>query len=224
LKKGLFFIFQLVLFGAFSGLAAQELTVEDSYLQTSEDLMVIEEFSNSQEREHKLSAVKSLEDLAKNGRKPEEARKILAKLSLEGTLFKEMQNGRIINNYPDVRERAVRALADFPGADAAKSLGDVIVNEKEPAVISAAIDSLTKLKAFDDNTLNIVQFILYQYNALANDSRLANSLLSYYDNCPPKPKVMSALSTIRDNPRYVPTVKHRAEQIFKKKGKANTAR
>ena len=196
----------------------QELTVEDSYLQTSQNIMVIEEFSNSIEREYKITAVKSIDELIKRGEKPEEARKILSKLALEGTLNKEMQNGRIMNNFPDVRELSARTLGEFPSPETITALGQVIVNEKESAVLSAAIDSLTKLNAFDNDTMNIVQFILYQYNALANDSRLANSLLDYYDKSPPKPAVMSALSTIRDNPRYVQTIKHRAERIFKRKG------
>ncbi|MDR0551923.1 MAG: hypothetical protein LBG72_07895 [Spirochaetaceae bacterium] len=199
-------------------LTAQELSVEDSYLQTSQNIMVIEEYSNSLDREHKLAAVLSIEELVKKGDKPEEARKILGKLGLEGTLNKESFQGRVLNNYPDVRERSARLLAEFPGPQTVSSLEQIVVNEKEPAVISAAIDSLTKLSAFDTRTLNTVQFVLYQYNALANDSRLANSLLNYYDKCPPNGTVMAALSTIRDNPRYTANVKHRAEQIFKRKG------
>jgi hypothetical protein len=203
---------------AVSVVMAQEVTVEDSYLQTTQNIMVIDEFSNSSDREHKMTAVRSIEELLKKGERPDEARAILARLSLEGTLNKDINNGRVMNNFPEVRERAARDLGDFPGPEAVKALGQIIINEKESAVLSAAIDSLTKLSAFDNETLNIVQFILYQYNALANDSRLANSLLNYYDKCPPKAAVMSALSTIRDNPRYVSTIKHRAEQIFKRKG------
>ncbi|MDR0540106.1 MAG: hypothetical protein LBG74_06355 [Spirochaetaceae bacterium] len=201
-----------------SGLAAQEMSVEDSYLQTTQNMLVIKEYSSSIDREHKLAAVRSLEELIKTGQKPEEAGKILGKLSLEGTLNKEVVQGRVINNFPDVRERSSRLIGELPGPESIAALEQVIINEKEPAVISAAIDSLTKLQAFDSRTLNTVQFILYQYNALANDSRLAGSLLNYYDKCPPNGAVMSALSTIRDNPRYTSIVKHRAEQIFKRKG------
>ena len=87
---------------AVSAIAAQssEMTVEESYLQESIELMIIRETARASTREQKFVALEYINDAIERGSTNDEIRQTLDFLSREGRRTVAMENGRIVNNFP----------------------------------------------------------------------------------------------------------------------------
>jgi hypothetical protein len=138
-----------------SQLAAQdkEISLEESYLQTSVVAQIIREQARSSDRESKLLALDYIQDVLDEGGNVVELVPILEELTTEGVLNKTREDGRVIDNFPDVRVRAVEFLGEIGektpnNADKLK-VSEILTKsvniEKEPAVMTAAVRSLTKV-------------------------------------------------------------------------------
>jgi len=86
--------------------SGRERTIEESYLQESIELMIIRETARADSRDQKLIALDYIRDAINRGNKNDEIRQTLDYLSREGRNSVNRQNGRIINNFPDVRRQA----------------------------------------------------------------------------------------------------------------------
>ena len=81
------------------------MTVEEAYLNTIEGL-VINEMLTSEGRDSKFVALQFIEDAISSGRDSEEIQKALYSLATIGLSTTVREDGRVINNYPDVRIKA----------------------------------------------------------------------------------------------------------------------
>ena len=114
-------------------------TVEQSYLQESVELMIIREQSRAESREMKMVALEYIGEAINRGNRGEEIRAALEYLSFEGIINRTHQNGRLMNNYPDVRVKAAFYLGELGTPEARDTLIRMARADNEPMVITEAI-------------------------------------------------------------------------------------
>jgi hypothetical protein len=157
---------------------SSELSVEESYLQESVENMIIREQSRAESREMKFIALSYIGDAIDRGNKSEEVRKALEYMSLEGTLNRSRENGRLANNYPDIRRESVRYLGLLGTEEARDALLKIIYYDNEPMVLQEAIKSLGDI-GMDDNgkTTSTIAWIVQKFDNTVPDNLLALSAI-----------------------------------------------
>jgi hypothetical protein len=157
----------------------QEMSVEESYLQQSVELMIIREQSHADTREMKLLALQSIGDAIDRGNTSTEIRDALEYMGLEGVLNQARENNRLVNNFPDVRREAARYLGELGTPEAKESLLRMIVVDNEPMVLQEAIRSLGRIDAGDnDETIATIVFVVNKFDRRAPDNLLALSAIN----------------------------------------------
>jgi hypothetical protein len=198
----------------------QEMSVEDSYLQESVELMVIRETSRADSRDQKLVALEYIGDAINRGNTGEEVRSALEYLSMEGVMNKARENGRLVNNYPDVRRKAAEYLGDLGTPEAKNTLLKIVVADPEPMVLQEAIKSLAKIGINDnEETVNAIAWIVTRFDVLNPDNLLALSAVEAFDKIAEKnsgikdPNAIRVLIRIAEGP-YIRPVQERAKQVI----------
>jgi HEAT repeat protein len=198
----------------------KEMTVEESYLQESVELMIIREQSRADSREMKGIALDYIGEAIDNGSTGEEVRSALEFLAMEGVLNKTLENGRLTNNYPDIRIRAATYLGDLGTEEAKNTLLKIVLAEPEPSVLTEAVKSLAKIGLNDNNdTVNTISWIVTRFDVLNPDNRLALSALEAYEKIAEKngglqdPAAIRTIVRIAEGP-YIRPVQERARQTL----------
>ncbi|MDR0383339.1 MAG: HEAT repeat domain-containing protein [Spirochaetaceae bacterium] len=226
LVKTIRIIFGVILFtrlGLFDSVpfaVAQEMSIEELYLNDTVGIMIIREYIRSDDREEKLVALEYLRQLIDDKESPQEVQALLAYMALEGVLNKVRSDGRIANNFPDIRIKAVEYLGDMELKEASDTLLRVLEVENEPLVVSAAVRSLSKL-GYNDNdyTLNMILHVFSKYDAVRPNNILA---LSVIDSCTvfmqtgekKNPWIYATLMHISTNQSYVRPVRDYANKTL----------
>jgi HEAT repeat protein len=204
-----------------SGNNSQEMTVEESYLQESVEMMVIREQSRGESRENKLIALEYIGDALSRGNTGEDVRAALEYIALEGLLNRTYENGRLVNNYPDVRTKAMTYLGELGTAEAKDTLLKVMLAENEPMVLTEAVKSLGKFGLNEnDEAASTSAWIVTRFDVLNPDNLLALAALDAYESLAAKNggiKDPSAIRTIMriSEGRYIKPVQERAKQVLK---------
>ena len=213
-------------FGAFFAILsimvmAQELTVEQSYLQESVEMIIIREQSRSNSRDNKLVALEYIDNAIKGGSTSDEIFTTLDYLSLEGIINKTTENGRGINNFPDIRLRAVPYLGQLGTPEARNTLLKVVSSDNEVSVISAAIRALGTIGNNDNNQVtSIIAWTVNRYNILVPDNYLALSALDAFEKIATAnkgltdPLAFETIMTISENYNYITPVRNRARELL----------
>ncbi|MDR0551946.1 MAG: DNA alkylation repair protein [Spirochaetaceae bacterium] len=201
------------------GVFAQEMSVEDSFLQESVEVQIIRETANSNDRTTQLQALDFIKQQLDAGVKSPEIRDILRDLAGQGTYRQERVNGRLANRYTEVRIRAAEYLSEFPKEQSTPLLGDILKNEPEVAVITQVVYSLQKVGAYDTLSEEMVEKYFRNYhNRKPPDNRLAVAVLNYYGSAPEKHPFM--LQAVRDiaskDSNYAHNTRELAERLLKK--------
>jgi len=203
-----------------SGLFAQtETSVEDDYLTSVQDV-IITELANSQEYDNKLVALQYLEDAVKGGKASAEQRHALQSLAGEGITTKVRTNGRLMNNYPDIRAKACDLLANLPSEESKTTLLTIANEDNEPMVVSAAVRSLGAIGINkNDEVVTAIEFIQHKYAALNPTSSLAYDILDAYEKLAPtvqdKNAMIQSISEIAANYRFATPVRLKALNLIK---------
>ncbi|MDR3356135.1 MAG: HEAT repeat domain-containing protein [Spirochaetaceae bacterium] len=202
--------------------AAQDLSVEETYLQKSVEMMIISEQARSIDRDTKLAALKYIRQTIDKGNPSAEIQEILSYMALEGVLHRIRAEGVTANNFPDIRIKAVEYLGDLKGDSAVTTLVRVLLAENEPSVVTEAVRALTK-HGFDENsyTLDVILYVFKRYDSMMPDNALAISVI---DSClafsggagAKNPWIYSTLSYISLNPSYVSPVRRHAVETLAK--------
>ncbi|MDR2142923.1 MAG: HEAT repeat domain-containing protein [Treponema sp.] len=208
-------------------LAAQndEMSVEESYLQESVENMIIREQSRGDSREMKMIALTYIGDAIDRGNTSNEVRQALEYLGLEGVLNRGRENGRLVNNFPDVRREAARYLGEMGkkgNAEAKDALLKIVYYDNEPMVLQEAIKSLGDI-GNDDNgkTISTIVWILQKFDNTNPDNLLALSAIEAFEKLGASnegikdPNVVQMLIRIADGP-YIRPVQERAKSVLGK--------
>jgi len=199
----------------------REMTVEESYLQEAIELMIIRETARSTTREQKLIALQYIGEALERGSTNDEIRQTLDYLSREGTSSVARENGRIVNNFPDIRRQAARYLGQIATEEATNSLITILRYEEEPAVIQEAIKSLGDIGINNNNeTIMFIVDITRKFNNLNPDNLIALATIDAFEKIARKngglyyPEAIRLLNSISANTVYVTGVRERARQLL----------
>jgi hypothetical protein len=196
------------------------MSVEESYLQESVETMIIREQSRADSRDMKMVALEYINDAIGRGNTGEEVRSALEYLALEGVMNKARENGRLVNNYPDVRAKAAAALGDLGTPEAKNTLVKIVMVDPEPMVLTEAVKSLAKIGINDnDEVVNAISWVVTRFDVLNPDNLLALSALEAYEILANKgggikdPSAVRTIIRIAEGP-YIKPVQERAKQVL----------
>ncbi len=197
-----------------------ETSVEDLYLSNVQDV-IITELAVSPEYDNKLVALQYLEESVADGTITNEQRVALESLAGEGITTKQRTNGRLVNNFPDVRRHACELLGKVPSKESKDTLLLITREDSEPMVVSAAVKSLGEIGMNDnDEVVQTIEFIQHRYAALNPTSSLANDILGAYEKLAPKVKdknaMIQSIAEIAANYRFATPVRMRAKDLLRK--------
>jgi hypothetical protein len=119
----------------------REMSVEEAYLQEAVDLMVIQEASRGG-RDQQMIALTYIGEAIDRGNRGEEICEALEYLAMEGVMSKARENGRLVNDFPDVRRQAARYLGELGSPEAKNTLIRLVSADREPMVLQEAVRSL----------------------------------------------------------------------------------
>ncbi|QQO08140.1 HEAT repeat domain-containing protein [Breznakiella homolactica] len=198
----------------------REMSVEESYLQQSVELMVIREQSRAESRDMKMIALEYIGDAIGRGNTGTEVKEALEYMALEGVMNKARENGRVVNNYPDVRAKAAMYLGELGTVEAKDALIKVVLADPEPMVLTEAVKSLAKIGLNDnDETVNAISWVVTRFDVLNPDNLLALSALEAFEILAEKngglkdPSAIRTIIRIADGP-YIRPVQQRARALL----------
>jgi hypothetical protein len=205
--------------------SGREMSVEESYLQESNEIKIIRDQARGEGEEQKLLALEFIKDAIGRGNDREEIRASLEYLATEGTVVMTRENGRIINNHPLVRRQAVTYLGELGTREAKDTLIKILKADNESMVLAEAFKSLSKIGINEkDETVNEITTVVRHYNALAAnkpDEYLIYSALEAYEQLAlanggiSDQYTLSAISDIMVGP-YQKKVRDRARDVLTK--------
>lgn len=197
----------------------QETTAEQEYLQGNWEDMIITELTAAPDRESKEDALKSIESAINNGRNSKEIEAALYSLAGEGVFKESRMNGRISNNYPDIRAKACDLLGQIGNEYCCKTLTKVVLSDNEPMVTSSAVKALGNANL--DNCDDVVTTIAYtekRFGIMNPTDSLANDILDAYEKLAPNVKdrkdMIRSISEIASNERYKKAVRDKARRLL----------
>jgi len=200
--------------------AQQETSVESEYLSSAEDV-VITELANSDQRDNKLIALEYLEEAVTAGRVTPDMSAALDQLAGEGITTQSKTNGRIMNNFPDVRKKACDILAKVPTPESKNTLVKIALADNEPMVITAAIRSLGQIGINDnDEVINVIAFANRHNMAVTPTGSMALEVINAYEKLAPtvtdRSVMMESLSKIYAETRYPKPIREKALKLLNK--------
>jgi len=200
--------------------SGREMSVEESYLQESIELMIIRETARASSREQKLIALEYIGDALDRGNTNEEIRQTLELLSREGRRTVARESGRVVNNFPDVRRQAARYLGQIGTEEARDALLEICQFENEPMVLQEAIKALGDIGLNDNNeTIANIAWVMRRFDNLNPDNLMAIATIDAFEKIARKnggissPDAIQTLIRISEG-QYITPVKERARQLI----------
>lgn len=196
-----------------------ESSVEDEYLSDVDGIVILG-LAASDEYENKLYAMQMLEAAVDGGNTTPDIMKALNQLAGEGINNQSRINGRLMNNFPDIRRRACLALGKVKTEESKNYLMQVTLAENEPMVIAAAVNSLGEIGINnDDEVINAVAFANRRNQILNPTSSLAAEVIGCYsklsESTENKKPLIDSLTQIASDYHYNKTVRNNALKLLK---------
>ena len=220
-RFSILFVTAVIVISTVTAQQRKEMTPEESYLQESIEIMIIRETARSYSRDQKLIALEYIGEALNRGSTNDEIRQTLDFLSKEGRRISARENGRLMNNYPDVRRQAVKYLGQIGTEEARKNLIDISTSENEPMVLQEVIKSLGDIGANPNNeTVKTISWVFGTMNSSKEtDNLVALATIDAFEKIARKnngisaPEVVRTLILISEGP-YVTPVRERAKQLI----------
>ncbi len=195
------------------------MTVEEAYLNSMEGV-ILKEMISSEGRDAKLVALQVIEEAIEGGRVSPELQKALDSLATVGLATVVRENGRVANNYPDVRMRACRLLGKVKNEQAKDTLMKVMYTDNEPSVIMEAVKSLGELGYNNnDEVVEMINFINRKFDIVNPTSSLALEVLNAYEKIAPSVKnkqgMIDSIMRIANNYSYITPVRNKALEVLR---------
>jgi len=202
-------------------------TIEEKKLQSSVEVQVLSSLAaepNRPEKQQALDFIKKMIDDKKVTDQSTDVIALLNQLGTEGTANVVYQNGRVINDFPDIRRKSAELLGQIGGDGARDALLTIAQKDKEPMVVAEAIYALGNIGSADDNQRNYISSVIAHIvtvqdsvnpdNSLAFSAVKALEALGKNANGKVNPEVFSALARIA-NGNYVLSVRDSARDVIK---------
>lgn len=212
-------IFCLLLFCAsISGFSQEETTVEQEYLNKVKNAAILE-MVNSRNRNTQHTALRMIDAMIANSSATDEVIMALRQLSGEGVAHQSRTDGKLDNNYTDIRMAACEILGKIKTNESKDCLIDVVLCDNDPAVIGTAVRSLGEIGINEnDETVEAIAWTLRKFDTLNPNSGLALDVLFVIEKFFPTVKnpntLVGSVVRIMSNHAYVHPVREKAEQMF----------
>ena len=205
----------------------KETYVENEYLNDI-DTEIIMGLAEADDLDTKLVALQYIKDAIDEGNTSAGVIEALDKLAGEGVLSESRTNGRKVNNFPEVRRQACLLMAQVPTEHTKNQLINIMVAEDEPSVLSAAVQSISKINPENaDEVIDAICFINKRNMVLNPTSSLAFEVIDAFERLSPNASnhkaMTNTLTQIASNYRYNTTVRNRAQQLLKKLSSAGSS-
>ncbi|MGP1432416.1 MAG: HEAT repeat domain-containing protein [Treponema sp.] len=196
------------------------ITVEEAYLNSIEGVM-IKEMVSAEGRDSKIVALQYIEDALNEGRKTEEIQAALSSLATVGISSVVQENGRVINNYPDIRRKACELLGKMGTVKSKDVLVAVMYTDNEPSVISAAVKALGTIGINEnDEVSDMINWIARKFDTVNPTSSLALDILNTFErmsgSIANKRDMIETIMRIANNYSYVTPVRTKAHDLVRK--------
>ena len=201
-----------------------ETSVENEYLNDI-DGDIIMSLANSDELDNKLVALQYLQNAIDEGNTSETVIKALDQLAGEGLTNQSRTNGRLMNNFPEVRRQACLMMAKIPTEHSKNTLISIAVADNEPMVIAAAVKSLGEIGINEnDETVEAIAFANRRNQVLNPTSSLALEVLTAYEvlasNTENKKTLIDSVARTSTDYHYVTPVRQKAYKLLKELSKS----
>lgn len=198
---------------------SSETSVENEYLSDI-DTDIITSLANSDEYDNKRVALDYLRNAIEEGNTSDGVVHALDKLAGEGITSQTRQNGRVMNNFPDIRREACLLLGQVKTEHAKNTLVSVAVADNEPMVIAAAVRSLGDIGINEnDEVVDAIAFANRRNEVLNPTSSLALEVLNafevLYGSTENKKTMIDACARIAVDYNYVTPVRQKAYKLLK---------
>ena len=199
-------------------LEEEETSVESEYLNDAEG-EIISALAAADDLDSKFVALQYLHDALDGGNTSEAVIRSLDRLAGEGITTETRTNGRLMNNFPEIRRDACLMMAKVPTEHSQKMLKDIALADKEPMVIAAAVKSLGEINIKADETVEAISFANRSNRILNPTSSLAMEVLNAFellaDSVEDKTSMIDEITKISVNPNYVLPVRQKALRLLK---------
>jgi hypothetical protein len=143
-------------------------------------------------------------------------------LAHEGVSNPTRSEGRIVNDFPDIRVRACKLLGNIKTQESKESLLAVLRYDQDTTVLEAAVAALVNIGMNDNDqvVIGIVNLQQKENGKVRLSNTLAREILTAYDFFAPtvqrrSPMVQSVLTILTDY-RYAPPVRKQAKDLLQK--------
>ena len=197
----------------------KETSVESEYLNDV-DGDIIMTLAESDEYDNKLVALQYLQSAIEDGNTSDAVIQALDKLAGEGLTTQSRTNGRLSNNFPEIRREACKLMAKVPTEHSKNTLIDIATADNEPMVVAAAVRSLGEIGINNnDETIEAIRFANRRNRVLNPTSSLALEVLNAFemlaDKTENKRYMITEISAISVDYHYVTPVRQKAYKLLK---------
>lgn len=198
-------------------------TVEDIYLRTTVEVQVIRSLAQNPSRDQKMRALDYIANMVEEGKAKSdniEIIQILDELGAEGTSRKVLEDGRVVNDFPEVRRRAAELLGLIGGPRARSALIDIAIRERETMVSAEAVYALGQIEPDPAGLVDsVIAEVIRSQDAIRPDNNLAFAAIMALENIgrarrgQVRPEVFNALILIAQG-NYIRAVRNRAAKVL----------
>lgn len=219
LSRKVFAASALMLLAGFAFAQEKESSVESEYLNDV-DGDIIMTLAESDEYDNKLVAIQYLAAALDDGNTSDAVIQALDRLAGEGLTTQNRTNGRLSNNFPEIRREACKLMAKVPTEHSKNTLISIAVADNEPMVIAAAVKSLGEIGINqNDETVEAIAFANRRNQVLNPTSSLALEVLNAFemlgDSTENKKTMIDAVARISTDYHYVTPVRQKAYKLLK---------
>ena len=219
LSRKVFAASAIMLIAGFAFAQEKESSVESEYLNDV-DGDIIMTLAESDEYDNKLVALQYLQAALDDGNNSEAIVRALDRLAGDGLTTQNRTNGRLMNNYPEIRREACRLMAKIPTEHSKNTLIDIATADNEPMVVAAAVKSLGEIGINNnDETVRAIAFANRRNRVLNPTSSLALEVLNAFemlaDSTDSINNITYEVTQISSDYHYVTPVRKKASTLLK---------
>ena len=197
----------------------KETSVESEYLNDV-DGDIIMTLAESDDYDNKLVALQYLAAALDEGNTSTAVIQALDKLAGEGLTTQSRTNGRLSNNFPEIRREACKLMAKVPTEHSKNTLIDIATADNEPMVVAAAVRALGEIGINNnDETVEAIRFANKRNRILNPTSSLALEVLNAFemlaDSTEDRKGMISEITYITTDYHYVTPVRQKAYKLLK---------
>ena len=197
----------------------KETSVESEYLNDV-DGDIIMTLAESDEYDNKLVALQYLQASLEEGNTSPAVIQALDRLAGEGLTTQSRTNGRLANNFPEIRREACKLMAQVPTEHSKNTLISIAIADNEPMVIAAACKSLVENGINEnDESVKAIAFANKRNRILNPTSSLALEVLNAFEmlaeSTENKKDIIYEVTQISSDYHYVTPVRQKALKLLK---------